>query len=95
MSLFRTLSPSIAALGLAATILGVGLSCALAPAWAGTRSCEQEIGIIAETANQQSDGTKKDKALTFLAEAKDELVDEGDEEDCMSQVDEAERALGL
>ncbi|QEX19591.1 hypothetical protein FRZ44_49060 [Hypericibacter terrae] len=95
MSLFRTFSPSIAALGLAATVLGVGLSCALAPAWAGTRSCEQEIKSITETANQQSDGTKKDKALSFLAAAQDELVDEGDEEDCMSQVDKAKRVLGL
>jgi hypothetical protein len=95
MSLFRTFSPSIAALGLAATVLGVGLSCALAPAWAGTRSCEQEIKSITETANQQSDSTKKDKALSFLAAAQDELVEEGDEEDCMSQVDKARRVLGL
>ncbi|MGH6882554.1 hypothetical protein [Hypericibacter sp.] len=95
MSLFRNFGPSIAALGLAATVLGVGLSCALTPAWAGTQSCSAAIKAVTETANQQSDGTKKDKALKFLAEAQDELADEGDEEDCMSQVEKAKKVLGL
>jgi hypothetical protein len=95
MSLFRTFSPSIAALGFAATVLGVGLSCALAPAWAGTRSCEQEISTLTDAANQQSDETKKDGALKFLGEAKDELADEGDEEDCLGQVGKAKKVLGL
>lgn len=95
MSLFRTISSSIAAHGLAATLLGVGLSWALAPARAETRSCEKEIKVVTESANKQSDGTKKDRALKFLAEAQDELADEGDEEDCMSQVEKAKKVLGL
>lgn len=93
MSLFRALCPSIAALGLSATILGVGFS--LSPAWAEGQSCEKEIKAVTESANQQADGGKKDKALNYLAAAKDELANEGDEDDCMSQVDKAKKVLGL
>jgi hypothetical protein len=95
MALFRTLSPTIAALGLSATVLGVGLSCALSPAWAEGQSCEKEIAAVTQSANQQADDAKKEKALNYLADAKDELVDEGDEEDCLGQVDKAKKLLGL
>ena len=50
---------------------------------------------MTESANQQTDGGKKDKALNYLATAKDELANEGDEDDCMSQVDKAKKVLGL
>jgi hypothetical protein len=46
MSLLRALSPSIAALGLSALILGAGLSCALIPAWAQGGSCTTEIADL-------------------------------------------------
>ena len=95
MSLFRALSPSIAALGLSATILGIGFAFTLSSAWAEGQSCEKEIKAVTESANQQTDGGKKDKAMNYLAAAKDELANEGDEEDCMSQVDKAKKVLGL
>jgi hypothetical protein len=95
MSLFRILRPSIAALGLSAAILGIGFASALPPAWAEEQSCEKEIKAVTESANQQTDGSKKDRALKYLAEAKDELANEGDEEDCMGQVDKAKKVLGL
>jgi hypothetical protein len=46
MSLLRALSPSIAALGLSAGVLGAGLSCALMPAWALGSSCAVEIADL-------------------------------------------------
>ena len=95
MSMLRALSPSIAALGFSATILGVGLSCALTPAWAEGQSCEKEIADLTESANQQADANKMDKALNDLADARDELANESDEEDCMSQVGKAKKVLGL
>jgi hypothetical protein len=95
MSLFRILGPSIAALGFAATVLGTGLSCALAPAWATTESCVKEIKAVIESANHGPNGRRKDRALRFLAEAKDVLANEGDEQDCMTQLDRAGRVLGL
>ncbi|HWA44377.1 MAG TPA: hypothetical protein VHA10_14280 [Hypericibacter adhaerens] len=95
MSIIRTLAPSVATLGFAAAILGLGFACALSPAWAEGPSCEKEIAAVTQAANQQADAAKKEKALNYLAEAKDELADEGDEEDCISQVDKAKKLLGL
>ena len=95
MSLFHTLGPSIAVLGFAAILLGTGLSCALAPAWAATESCVKEIKAVTESAKLRPNGRRKDRALHFLAEAKDVLANEGDEQDCMIQLGKAKKALGL
>jgi hypothetical protein len=46
MSVLRALSPSIAALGFSAGVLGAGLSCALMPAWALGSSCAIEIADL-------------------------------------------------
>lgn len=95
MSLFHTFGPSIAALGLAVPVLGVGLSCALAPAWAETQSCSAAIKAVTGAADRQADATNNDKARTFLVEAEDELTDEDNEEDGMSQIERARKVREL
>jgi hypothetical protein len=95
MSLFRDLSPSIAALGFSAIILGAGLSCALSPAWAGGLSCQREIADLMDSANQPSDDGMLDGAAKPVTDAKDELVNEADDEVCLSQIDKAKNVLGL
>jgi hypothetical protein len=87
MSMLRALSPSIAALGLSAGVLGAGLSCALMPVWAEGSSCAIQIadltgiGHLPGLAKARSD-VLNDRGTPTHAGA------EEDEEDCRRRGDQ-------
>jgi hypothetical protein len=87
MSMLRDLGLSIAALGISAGVLGVGLSCALTPAWAQGDSCAIQIedltglGHLPGPAKARS-GVLNDHGTPMHAGA------EEDEEDCRRRGDQ-------
>jgi hypothetical protein len=95
MSITPAFNFSVSRLAVLLVALGIGSFYGLSAARADSQSCEKQIVAVAQVANQQTDSEKKDKALKYLAKAKDELVQEGDEEDCLSEVEKAKSLLGL